>query len=92
MMFLCCLENIGSEKWTDFNVASGSMVSFQSLAHFVELFGGKVVVPEVEEQLNLKGTFNLNCDKARASLDWSPSIDLKTGLKMTHRNKHLPLS
>lgn len=81
------------KKWTDFNVASGSMVSFQSLAHTcVELFGGgKVVEREARGATGFKkDTFNLNCDKARVLLDWSPSVDLKTGLKMMRQNKYLP--
>ena len=86
-------EILKKKKWTDFNIASGNMISFYSLANTcVELFGGgKVAVAGGNEQADcVKATFNLNFDKAKTELDWSPKVDLKLGLEMVYKSKYLP--
>ncbi len=86
-------EILKNKKWTDFNVASGDMISFHSLAtSCVELFGGgKVLVAEGGERAEcVKATFNLNFDKARAELNWGPKVSLRQGLKMVYKSIYLP--
>lgn len=81
------------KAWEDFNIASESMVSFRQLADTcVEFFeGGKVV--KISDKVSPKKssiTFDLDIEKAKEKLFWSPIIDLKHGLKLVHERKFLP--